>query len=40
MPVGAIREALQGRDGLPAGLAPACGLTLVEVKYAPFDDLE
>jgi len=36
----AIRMALDGRDQLPAGLAPPNGLTLVAVTYPPFDDLE
>jgi len=31
--VDVIHQALQGRDELPAGLAPAHGLTLVEVTY-------
>lgn len=33
IPVDAICLALAGQDALPAGLAPACGLTLVEVVY-------
>ena len=35
----AIRSALASQGRLPAGLAPACGLTLVEVTYPPLDDL-
>lgn len=34
-----IRAGLAGKGALPAGLAPACGLTLMEVTYPPFDDL-
>lgn len=37
IPVEAIRQALAGQDTLPAGLAPACGLTLAEVIY-PDDE--
>lgn len=37
IPVGAIRLALNGQGALPAGLAPACGLTLTEVVY-PDDE--
>jgi len=40
IPIQAIRDALAGIGRLPAGLAPACGLTLMEVSYPPFDDLE
>jgi tRNA pseudouridine38-40 synthase len=35
-----ILNALKSQDQLPAGLAPASGLTLVEVTYPLFDDLE
>jgi tRNA pseudouridine38-40 synthase len=38
--VDAIRKALKSQDQLPAGLAPANGLTLSAVTYPPFDDLE
>lgn len=38
--VGAIQMALEGQDELPAGLAPANGLTLVEVTYPSDDELE
>ncbi len=34
IPVSAVRMALTGQATLPAGLAPACGLTLAEVVYA------
>lgn len=36
--VEAIRAALDGRQSLPAGLAPACGLTLMEVTYPTLDE--
>lgn len=32
-----IVRALETRSRLPAGLAPACGLTLMEVEYLPAD---
>jgi tRNA pseudouridine38-40 synthase len=32
----AVAHALENKSGLPAGLAPAHGLTLVEVTYPPF----
>jgi tRNA pseudouridine38-40 synthase len=35
-----IRRALEDQRSLLAGLAPARGLTLMEVTYPPFDDLE
>ena len=35
-----IRNALEGQEKLPAGLAVPNGLTLVEVAYPPFDNLE
>jgi tRNA pseudouridine38-40 synthase len=35
-----IGAALQTPSPLPAGLAPASGLTLLSVTYPPFDDLE
>jgi tRNA pseudouridine38-40 synthase len=38
--VDAIREAFKGQGQLPAGLAPANGLTLIAVTYPPCDDLE
>jgi tRNA pseudouridine38-40 synthase len=38
--VESIGQALNQQAGLPSGLAPACGLTLMEVAYAPFDGLE
>ena len=38
LPLRAIRDALSGKDGLPAGLAPAHGLTLVQVSYPADDD--
>jgi len=38
--VDGVIAALEGRNELPAGLAPACGLTLMEVIYPSFDDLE
>jgi tRNA pseudouridine38-40 synthase len=36
--VEAIRAALAGDRSLPAGLAPACGLTLMEVTYPSLDE--
>ena len=36
VPVSEVRRALKGRGRLPAGLAPAHGLTLVEVEYGSF----
>jgi tRNA pseudouridine38-40 synthase len=38
--VDAIRRALDGQEKLPAGLALPNGLTLVEVTYPSFDNLE
>lgn len=37
--VEAISAALHGSESLPAGLAPACGLTLMEVTYPSLDEL-
>ena len=36
VPVSEVRRALKGQGRLPAGLAPAHGLTLVEVEYGSF----
>lgn len=36
VPVKEVRHALKGQGRLPAGLAPAHGLTLVEVEYGSF----
>lgn len=33
----ALQHPLEGRAALPAGLAPACGLTLAQVTYANLD---
>ena len=38
LPVEAIPAALDGSKALPAGLAPACGLTLMEVAYPSLDE--
>lgn len=38
--VESIGQALNEPANLPSGLAPACGLTLMEVAYPPFDGLE
>jgi tRNA pseudouridine38-40 synthase len=36
--VEALVAALEGSGDLPAGLAPACGLTLMEVAYPSLDE--